>query len=35
MNIEKRLFQIIGDEAGYVHTLDLEMIRSLQILKFG
>ena len=20
MNIEKRLFQIIGDEAGYVHT---------------
>ena len=20
MNIEKRLFQIIGDEAGYIHT---------------
>ena len=28
MNIEKRLFQIIGEEAGYVHTAqDLEMIK--------
>ena len=28
MNIEKRLFQIIGEEAGYVHILqDLEMIK--------
>ena len=27
MNIEKRLFQIIGEEAGYVTLQDQEMIR--------
>ena len=27
MNIENRLFEMIGDEAGYIHTGDPEMIR--------
>ena len=35
MNIEKRLFKIIGDEAGYMHLRDQEMTRLLQILNYG
>ena len=35
MNIEKRLFQIIGEEAGYIHTARSRNDQVITDLKFG